>query len=103
MDIKNEKSGPQVPKVSKIGISLAGIGITIVIAIILAVIAVPIFKQAHAGELNVRLSAVTEFVLDVSDIIRIHLIMVECLAVAFLIAGLITIHCVKLRLDNPST
>jgi len=102
MDTKNSKHGPQAQKISKVGILLAGIGTIIVIVIILMVVAIPIFKEAHAGELNARLPAFTEFVLDISDTIGLHVVVAEYVALAFLIAGLITIYCARLRLNSSS-
>jgi type II secretory pathway component PulF len=100
MDIKNPKQGPRAQKISKVGIFLAVSGFIIGIVVILMVVVVPIFKEAHAGELNVRLSAFTEFVLDISDTIRLHVVVAVCVALAFLVAGLATIHCARLRLYN---
>jgi type II secretory pathway component PulF len=90
----------QVQKISKIGILLAGVGIIIGIVDILMLVAVPMFKKAHAGELNVRLSAFTEFVLAISDAVRLHAVVAECVALALLVTGLITVYCARLRLHN---
>ena len=93
MDIKNPKEGPQAQKISKVGIFLAVCGFIIGIVVILMEVVVSKFKEAHAGELNVGLSAFTEFVLDISDTLQLHVVVVECVAFALLVAGLATIHC----------
>jgi type II secretory pathway component PulF len=98
MDIKNPKQGPQAQKISKVGIFLAVCGFPIGIVVILMVVVVPIFKEAY--ELNVRLSAFTEFVLETSDTIRLHVDVAVCVALAFLVASLATIHRARLRLYN---
>jgi type II secretory pathway component PulF len=84
-------------KESKVGTVLAAIGLFIGLFILLMVVAIPIFNEAHAGELNVRLSAFSEFVLDVSDSIRLHVVLTECVAVAFFVVGLALIRCARLR------
>jgi hypothetical protein len=92
----------QTTKISKIGILLTGIGVIIGVILIFVLVAIPIFKEAHAGELGFsRLPAITEFVLlSLSDTIQLHVVLVECVALAFLIAGLVTIYCARLRLHK---
>ena len=76
-------------------LGLIGIGMSI--AVIFLVVVMPLYNEAHTRELNLPLPAFNEFLLDISDTIRIHVVGAECVAFAFLVAGLATINCARLR------
>jgi type II secretory pathway component PulF len=76
----------------KVGILLTLIGALIVIILIFSVTVMPIFKESHAGELNVRVSAFTLFLLDLDHLVENHFVMTECVAFTFFIVGLFGVH-----------
>ena len=87
-------------EMKKVGIFLTVIGVSSGIFVILMVVVGRAIKQSFSGELNVRLSAFTSFVLDLSDLIRLHAVVSECLPFAFFVGGLLVMRHAGLELNS---
>ncbi len=89
MSAKKSENQPPAQSVSRVGIYLAVIGTSIGAMVMLSVLVIPHIMPAIAGTAMIGrpLPLFARILLFFHSAVRLHIVVIECVAVAFLVAG----------------